>query len=78
MILCIAVSERQVPTKRFESFREGLEDVAYMSLLEKAGTKEAKSLLDARDDVMKAHDHKTLDAWRLAAGRAIDAAASSR
>ena len=60
------------PTKRFEAFREGLEDVAYMSLLEKVGTKKAKALLDAREDVIKSHDQKTVDAWRLAAGRAID------
>jgi hypothetical protein len=33
----------------------------------------AQSLLDARADVMKSHDQKALDAWRLAAGRAIDA-----
>ena len=61
-----------MPTKRFEAFREGLEDVAYMSLLEKAGTKEAKALLDAREDIIKLHDQKALDVWRLAAGRAID------
>ena len=50
-----------------------------MDLLAKAitakgkGTASAQSLLDARADVMKAHDQKALDAWRLAAGRAIDA-----
>ena len=74
-VLWCGADKKMVPTKRFESFREGLEDVAYMSLLEKAGTKEAKALLDAREDVMKSHDVKTLDAWRLSAGRAIDAAA---
>ena len=70
-ILWCGANKRMGPTKRFEAFREGLEDVAYMSLLEKAGTKEAKSLLDAREDVIKSHDQKVLDAWRLAAGRAI-------
>ena len=71
-ILWAGVGKQMMPTKRFEAFREGLEDVAYMSLLEKAGTKEAKALLDAREDVIKSHDQKTLDAWRLAAGRAVD------
>ena len=28
--------------------------------------------LDAREDVIKSHDQKAVDAWRLAAGRAID------
>ncbi|MBQ6327503.1 MAG: hypothetical protein IJI35_00680, partial [Kiritimatiellae bacterium] len=71
-ILWAGVGKQMMPTKRFEAFREGLEDVAYMSLLDKAGTKEAKALLDAREDVIKSHDQKTLDAWRLAAGRAVD------
>jgi hypothetical protein len=77
-VLWCGVDKKMVPTKRFEAFREGLEDVAYMSLLEKAGTKAAKALLGTREDVIKSHDQKTLDAWRLAAGRAIDAASSSR
>ena len=71
-ILWCGANKCMRPTKRFEAFREGLEDVAYMALLEKAGTKEAKALLDAREDVIKSHDQKVLDAWRLAAGRAID------
>ena len=71
-ILWAGNGKEMIPTKRFEAFREGLEDVAYMSLLEKAGTKEAKALLDAREDVIKSHDQKAVDAWRLAAGRAID------
>ena len=33
----------------------------------------AKALLAAREDIIKAHDQKVLEAWRLAAGRAIDA-----
>ena len=80
-ILWAGNDKEMIPTKRFESFREGLEDVAYMDLLAKAiatkgkgaATLAAQSLLDAREDVMKAHDQKALDAWRLAAGRAIDA-----
>ena len=101
-ILWAGVGKQMIPTKRFEAFREGLEDVAYMDLLEKivngrdvrcpsegagkrrdgrcpsgaslpAAIAEAKALLDAREDVIKAHDQKKLDAWRLAVGRAIDA-----
>ena len=72
-ILWYGPGKLATPTKRFEAFREGLEDVAYMALLAKAETKEAKALLDAREDVIKSHDQKTVDAWRLATGRAIDA-----
>jgi hypothetical protein len=70
-----------VPTRRFEAWRDGLEDVAYMDLLQKAVAEakakgktsaEAQALLDARKDVMSRKDQKTLDAWRLEAGRAID------
>ena len=71
-ILWCGNNKRMIPTKRFEAFREGLEDVAYMDLLKKVGGKDAKALLDARDEVIKAHDQKALDAWRLAAGWAID------
>ena len=70
-ILWAGNGKEMIPTKRFAAFREGLEDVAYMSLLEKAGTKEARALLDAREDVMRSHDQKAVDAWRVAAGRAI-------
>ena len=81
-ILWCGADKKMTPTKRFEAFREGLEDVAYMDLLAKAISRakpsgkdiaSAQSLLDAREDVIKARDQKTLDAWRLAAGRAIDA-----
>ena len=61
-----------IPTKRFEAWREGLEDVAYMDLLKRSGNAAAKQLLDVRDDVIKANDQKVLDVWRLAAGRLID------
>ena len=71
-ILWAGNGKEMIPTKRFEAFREGLEDVAYMALLAKAGTKEAKALLDAREDVIKSHDQKAVDAWRLAAGRVLD------
>ena len=114
-ILWAGVGKQMIPTKRFEAFREGLEDVAYMDLLEKivngrdvrcpsegavngrdvrcpsegasngrdvrcpsdsslsAAIAEAKALLAARENVITAHDQKSVDAWRLAAGRAIDA-----
>ena len=80
-VLWCGNGKRMIPTKRFEAFREGLEDVAYMDALAKAvavkgkdpATAMAQSLLDARGDLMKARDQKALDAWRLEAGRAIDA-----
>ena len=71
-ILWAGNGKEMIPTKRFEAFREGLEDVAYMSFLEKTDTKEARELLAAREDVIKSHDQRAVDAWRLAAGRAID------
>lgn len=74
-ILWCGNGKRQYPTKRFEAFREGLEDVAYMDRLEKEieRSAEAKALLDAREDVINAHSQDALDAWRLAVGRLIDA-----
>ena len=85
-ILWCGNGKRMEPTKRFEAFREGLEDVAYMDALAKAiaakgkgaATAAAQALLDARGDVMKAHDQKALDAWRLEVGRAIDALSVGR
>ena len=43
-----------------------------MDLLKRSGNAEAKSLLDARESVIKAKDQKVLDSWRLSAGRLID------
>ena len=85
-VLWCGNGKRMIPTKRFEAFREGLEDVAYMDALAKAiaakgkgpATAMAQSLLDARGDVMKARDQKALDAWRLEVGRAIDALGAGR
>jgi hypothetical protein len=80
-ILWCGQNKQMVPTKRFEAWREGLEDVAYMDLLQKAiaaakakgrNVAEAQALLDVRKEIMKGKDQKTLDAWRLEAGRAID------
>jgi hypothetical protein len=81
-ILWCGQNKRMVPTKRFEAWREGLEDVAYMdALLKEIAAAKAKgrnvsaaqSLLDARESVMAGKDQKILDEWRLAAGRMVDA-----
>ena len=70
-----------VPTKHLAAFREGLEDVAYMDLLEKAvkaakvkGKRlaECERLLAERESIVASDDQSKVDAWRLAAGRAID------
>jgi hypothetical protein len=70
-----------VPTKRFEAWREGLEDIAYMDALSKEiaaakakglNVSAAQSILDARESVMAGKDQGVLDEWRLAAGRLID------
>ena len=76
------LDRKNVPTKHLEAFREGLEDVAYMDILERA-IKAAKSrggsiseyerLLSDRESVVASDDQGKLDAWRLAAGRAIEA-----
>ena len=76
------LDRKPIPTKRLEAVREGLEDVAYMDLLEKAlRAEKAKGrdhpeygkLLADRDAIVKANDQEKVDAWRLAVGRAIDA-----
>jgi len=73
---------KMITTKRFEAFREGLEDVAYMDALKKAQAKlkaagkeedeEVSLLLGQCRSVQKANSQSMLDAWRLAAGRALD------
>ena len=72
--------KERIPTKRFEAFREGLEDVAYMDLLAKHIAKgketkrdvsKAQALLDERVSVMEKADYDVLDRWRLEAGRVI-------
>ena len=76
------IDRKHVPTKQLAAFREGLEDVAYMDILERAlarakdGGKafpEYEKLLSDRKAVVESDDQGRLDAWRLAAGRAIDA-----
>jgi hypothetical protein len=72
--------KKQVPTKRLQAFREGLEDIAYMDALSKEIDKakglkrdvsKAQALLDKRAEVMEKANYDVLDQWRLEAGRAI-------
>ena len=85
------IDKKPVPTKRLEAVREGLEDVAYMDLLEKivkggsaalhsdtASIDAAKKLLAERGDIIKARNQRRVDAWRILAGRVIDMAASAQ
>ena len=60
------------------AWREGLEDVAYMDLLKRSGNAAAKSLLEAREAVVKANDQKVVDSWRLSAGRTCETGGTSR
>ena len=75
------LDRKNVPTKHLEAFREGLEDVAYMDALEKALAAEKAAgrehpgfagLLAGRDEIVESGDQAKIDAWRLAAGRAVD------
>ena len=70
-----------VPTKQLAAFREGLEDVAYMALLDIAVEEakhvgkecaEAAKLLSVREEIVKSEDQKRIDAWRMAVGRELD------
>ena len=74
-------NKNRIPTKRFEAFREGLEDIAYMDALEKAiavakksgrNVSKAQALLDKRTSVMEKANYDVLDMWRLEVGRAIN------
>ena len=90
--MCLrGVDKKPVPTKRLEAVREGLEDVAYMDLLEKianghhptprsdtASVVTAKKLLAEREAIIKARDQRKVDAWRLSSGRLIDKVAPRR
>ena len=73
--------KQQIPTKRLQAFREGLEDIAYMDALSKAIAKakeskrdvsRAQALLDERTGVMEKADFADVDRWRLETGRMID------
>jgi len=72
---------KYVTTKRFEAFREGLEDVAYLDRLKREvvrvramGKKadQAAALLKEPEILMAAPSQEAVDAWRTAVGRAID------
>ena len=74
--------KQQIPTKRLQAFREGLEDIAYMDALSKAIAKakeskrdvtKAQALLDERASVIEKADFADVDRWRLETGRMIDA-----
>ena len=69
------LDKKRVPTKMLEAVREGLEDVAYMAMLEKTDSAEARALLEQRAALIEAKDQKQVDAWRLAVGRLIDGTA---
>ena len=69
-------------TKRFEAFREGLEDVAYLDRLKKEVARvkakggdvgDAEVLLNEPKSLMATQSQAAVDAWRLAVGRAVDA-----
>lgn len=72
---------RFVPSRNFEAFREGLEDVAYLDRLRKELKRYAATgrkypeyeRLDADfAEQTKNPDQKKIDGWRLAVGRAIE------
>ncbi|MBQ6470934.1 MAG: hypothetical protein IJJ33_03040, partial [Victivallales bacterium] len=75
-----------VTTKRFEAFREGLEDVAYMARLELELTRfkekgldstELQQLLQQCEEILRHQSQDKVDQWRRSAGRAIHAACLS-
>ena len=83
--ICWYAGKEMVPTKRFEAFREGLEDVAYMDRLEKelarlgaAKYPQYQKLLDERAGIRSRLDQDEVDAWRLAVGEAIDKLTKTR
>ena len=77
--ICWCDGKRYVPTKRYEAFREGLEDAAYMDRLAKELARVGASrfpafrkLLDERKGIFDRANQDEVDAWRLAVGEAID------
>ena len=83
--ICWYAGKEMVPTKRFEAFREGLEDVAYMDRLEKelarlgaAKYPQYQKLLNERAGIRSRLDQDEVDAWRLAVGEAIDKLTKTR
>ena len=83
--ICWYAGKEMIPTKRFEAFREGLEDVAYMDRLEKelarvgaAKYPQYQKLLDERAGIRLRLNQDEVDAWRLAVGEAIDKLTKTR
>lgn len=73
--VCWVGNDRKyVTTKRFEAFREGLEDVAYLDLLKKIDTPEAKALVVEMGKMVKGLglSQAAMDAWRNEVGRLLD------
>ena len=80
--LWVGNDRQYVTTKRFEAFREGLEDVAYVDCLKKevarvkakgGNVANAEALLKEPQVLMANPSQDAVDAWRLAVGEAIDA-----
>lgn len=74
------LDRKPIPTKHLAAVREGLEDVAYMDRLERELAKAKaqgrtfpayEELLASRASVVESNSQSKVDAWRLAAGRAI-------
>lgn len=81
-IMWVGNDRKFVTTKRFEAFREGLEDVAYMDRLKreiarleasgKAVPRQARVLLEACPGIIQSPSQKRVDWWRNAVGACID------
>ena len=79
--LWVGNERKLTTTKRFEAFREGLEDVAYLDLLKVAilqakakgkDVKNAEELATRPDSLLKTPDQNAVDSWRFAVGREIN------
>lgn len=81
-IMWVGNDRKFITTKRFEAFREGLEDVAYMDRLKreiarleasgKTVPRQARNLLDACRGIILQPSQKQVDWWRNAVGACID------
>ena len=71
-ILWEGFQRRQVPTKRFEAFREGLEDVAYLDRLRRLDDPRARALAAEAADIAAQPSQRSVQNWRLRAGRLLD------
>ena len=71
-ILWEGFQRRHVPTKRFEAFREGLEDVAYLDRLRKLDDPRAKQLVEEASAIAALPSQASVQSWRLRAGRLLD------